>query len=96
MARFMIILVLLALVSGSPAVAVDTLQVTTPDPVLEPWRWTAYDKSSGLIGNIRALFEDRDGALWLATYQGLHRYDADPFLQAHRHHFVLKTAVVSV
>jgi hypothetical protein len=23
-----------------PAYAVDTLQVTTPDPLLEAWRWT--------------------------------------------------------
>ena len=36
----------------SPALAVDTLQVTSPDPILEPWRWTEFDGSSGLAGAV--------------------------------------------
>ncbi len=39
MCRYMIIIVLFVLAAAAPAVAVDTLQVTSPDPVLESWRW---------------------------------------------------------
>ena len=61
MSRYAIILVLLVLALSSPASAVDTLQVSSPDPVLEAWRWTAFDRSSGLAGNVRDIFEDREG-----------------------------------
>ena len=51
--------------SGSAYVVV-TLLVTTPDPVLEDWRWTEFDKSSGLAGSVRTIYEDRDGNAWSA------------------------------
>jgi hypothetical protein len=44
-----------------PTYAVDTLQVTTPDPMTEPWRWTTLDWGSGLVGGMRNICEDRDG-----------------------------------
>ncbi len=58
-----------------PASAVDTLHVASPDPLLEPWRWTTFDRSSGLAGRVRNIFEDRDGAIWFATDRGVQRYD---------------------
>lgn len=58
-----------------PAHAVDTLQVTSPDPMLEAWRWTEFDKNSGLAEGIRDIYEDRDGALWFATGTGAQFYD---------------------
>jgi signal transduction histidine kinase/ligand-binding sensor domain-containing protein len=54
---------------------VDTLRVASPDPVLEQWRWTAFDRGSGLAGPVRDIFEDRDGAIWFATDRGAQRYD---------------------
>ena len=32
-----------------------------PDPVLEPWSWTAFDQASGLAGAVRNIYEDRKG-----------------------------------
>ena len=58
-----------------PAYAVDTLQVTTPDPILEDWRWTEFDGSSGLAGKVYDIYEDRDGNIWFATDEGVQRYD---------------------
>ena len=58
-----------------PAYAVDTLQVTTPDPVTEAWRWTEFDKSSGLAGAVQKIYEDRDGNIWFGTNEGVQRYD---------------------
>ena len=59
-----------------PAYAVDTLQVTTPDPVTEGWRWTEFDQSNGLAGPLRNIYEDRDGNVWFATAEeGVQRYD---------------------
>ncbi len=75
MFRYTMTLVLLVVVSASPASAVDTLQVRSPDPVLEDWRWTAYDRTSGLAGPMRDVFEDRDGNMWFATDMGAQRYD---------------------
>ena len=49
------VIILLLLVLAGPASAVDTLQVTTPDPILEDWRWTTFDRSSGLVGNMRSV-----------------------------------------
>ncbi len=65
---------ILCLLLTVPALAVDTLQVTTPDPVLEAWRWTEFDRSNGLIGRVRDVHEDRDGAIWFATDRGVNRY----------------------
>ena len=75
MFRYMTVLFVLILAAASPAVAVDTLQVTSPDPVLESWRWTEFNKSSGLAGNVLDIYEDRDGNIWFATDQGAQRYD---------------------
>jgi ligand-binding sensor domain-containing protein len=72
MCTYATILVLLLTV---PAYAVDTLQVTTPDPVLERWRWTTFDESSGLAGSLREIYEDRDGNVWFGTDAGVQRYD---------------------
>ena len=58
-----------------PAYAVDTLQVTTPDPLLQDWRWTEFDRRSGLAGEINDIFEDRDGNIWFATRKGAQKYD---------------------
>jgi len=58
-----------------PTFALDTLSVTSPDPILESWRWTAFDESNGLSGTIQDVFEDRDGHLWFATSEGAKRYD---------------------
>ncbi len=52
---------LLALATVSPASAVDTLQVTSHEPLLQEWRWTEFDRSSGLAGNVSDIYEDRDG-----------------------------------
>ncbi len=68
-------LILLALAIASPAAAVDTLRVTSPDPILEAWRWTTFDRSSGLAGGVWDITEDRDGNLWFATANGAQRYD---------------------
>ncbi len=74
MFRYMIIIVLFV-VAASPVVAVDTLQVSSPDPVLESWRWTEFDRSSGLAGVVWDIFEDREGHIWFATNHGAQRYD---------------------
>ena len=60
-------LFLLIAFATSRVLALDTLQVTSPDPVLEPWRWTAFDRSSGQAGLVNNVFEDRDGNIWFAT-----------------------------
>ena len=64
------IVLALGVTFASPAVAVDTLQVTSPDPILEGWRWTEFDRSSGLAGGVRNIVEDRDGNVWFATVRG--------------------------
>ncbi len=69
------LLYLLILLAASPARALDTIQVTTPDPLLEDWRWTEFDRRSGLLGNINDIFEDRDGNIWFATDKGAQKYD---------------------
>ena len=53
----------------------DTLQVTTPDPMFERRRWTTYDQSNGLVGVVRDIYEDRDGNVWFGTDEGAQRYD---------------------
>ena len=58
-----------------PAYAVDTLQFTTPDPVLEDWRWTEFSTSSGPAGNVYDMVEDSDGNIWFATDKGAQKYD---------------------
>lgn len=74
MRKYVTLFLLYSVVLAVPADAVDTLQVDSPDPLLEPWRWTAFDRS-GLTGGINNIFADRDGHLWVATNQGLQRYD---------------------
>ena len=74
MFRYMMALVLLVLVFAAPAAAVDTLQVRSPEPVLEPWRWTEFSQSSGLAGGVRDIFEDWDGSIWFATHEAVARY----------------------
>ncbi len=69
------LLFILLLLSVSPVLAVDTLHVTSPDPVLERWRWTVFDRGSGLAGRVQDVFEDRDGNVWFATDRGAQRYD---------------------
>ena len=66
---------ILALLLTVPAYAVDTLKVTTPDPMTEAWRWTEFDKSSGIAGVVRNIYEARDRSIWIATEQGVQRYD---------------------
>jgi len=68
-------ILLLFAIFNSEVRAIDTLRVASPDPVLESWRWTAFDRSSGLAGGVRDIFEDRDGNVWFATDQGAQRYD---------------------
>jgi hypothetical protein len=58
-----------------PAYAVDTLQVTTPDPVLDDWRWTEFSTSNGLAGNINDMVEDLNGNIWFATDKDAQKYD---------------------
>ena len=70
-----VIILLLLLVLAGPASAVDTLQVTTPDPILEDWRWTTFDQTSGLAGPIRDIIEDQEGNIWFAADNGAQRYD---------------------
>ena len=58
-----------------PAYAVEPYTPIRPDPVLEPWRWTTFDQTSGLAGGVRDLYEDREGNIWIATNQGAQKYD---------------------
>lgn len=59
------------LLSAAPAPAVDTLRVTTADPFLDSWRWSAFD----LDDYCRDVFEDRDGNMWFALNNAVRRYD---------------------
>ena len=58
-----------------PAYAVDTFQVTTPDPVTEAWRWREFNQGNGLAGRVQSFYEDRLGNIWFATDGGAQRYD---------------------
>lgn len=75
MSRTVIIILLLVVGVAPPAMAVDTLEVTSPDPMLSKWRWTEFDQSNGLTGKIWNLFEDRDGNIWFSSDQNVQRYD---------------------
>ena len=67
---------LLVLAAVSPAAAVDTLQVTSPDPITEAWRWTKSDKDNGVAASVQVLREDSKGNIWFGTDPGgLQRYD---------------------
>ena len=46
---------ILCLLLTVPAYAADTLQVTTPDPMTEAWRWTEFDRSSGIVSAVSNL-----------------------------------------
>ena len=66
---FTTLLILLAhLLAPIPASAVDILDITTPDPLTEQWRWTTFDNENGLKGKIHDIFEDKDGRIWFATF----------------------------
>ena len=58
-----------------PLLAVDTLTVSSPEPLFEDWRWTTFDEQSGVAGEVEDLIEDPDGSIWFATHAGLQRYD---------------------
>ena len=60
---------------SSPLYAIDTLTVTTPDPVLESWRWTIYSPPNGPTAGIAKVYMDRDGVVWVGTWEGIWRYD---------------------
>ena len=64
--------ILCLLLTSVPADAVDTLQVTTPDPVLERWRWTVIDKSDGLAGKVITIYEDGEN-IWFGTSDGVQK-----------------------
>ena len=66
---------LCTLTSFSSAFAIDTLDVRSPDPVTEEWRWTTFDRSTGLVGEVRDGTEDPTGNLWFATEAGVQKYD---------------------
>ena len=66
---------ILCLLLTVQAYAVDTLQVTTPDPVTEAWRWTEFNRSNGIGSIVYNIYEDRDGNIWFATDEGVQRYD---------------------
>ena len=59
------------LFASAPALAVDTLRVTTPDPFLDSWRWSSFE----LGAHCRDVFEDRDGNVWFALDGTIKRYD---------------------
>ncbi|MDP6780043.1 MAG: two-component regulator propeller domain-containing protein [Candidatus Latescibacteria bacterium] len=76
MLRPLSLLSVLVLAAASPAVAVDTLQVTSPDPVTESWRWTRFDRGNGLASGVCAILQDRNGHVWIGTDPGgVQRYD---------------------
>ncbi len=64
---------------STPVLGVDTIKVVHPDPVTEAWRWTHFDRASGLAGVPTEIFEDRDGYIWIATNEGVQRYDGWTF-----------------
>ena len=66
----------LFLAASAPAAdALGTLQVTSSDPLLQPWNWRRFDGLTGVTGHLHQVFEDRDGAIWFATSKGAQRYD---------------------
>ena len=73
MFRYMIIIVLFVLSAASPAIAVDTFQVNTPDPVLEAWRWQSFPELKGL--GLRCMAQDTEDNMWFGVDEGVQRYD---------------------
>ena len=73
--NLLMLLTLLYLLTNTSLWAADTLKVERPHPVNEPWRWTEFDRTSGLAGRVRSIYEDRDGNIWFATDRGAQRYD---------------------
>ena len=61
------------------AFSAEILDVTSPDPILDPildpTRWTAFNSGNGLDAPVRAMYEDRDGNIWFGTDSGAERYD---------------------
>lgn len=68
----------LVLALGIPAAGLDTLVVTSPDPLLEPWRWREFSLPRG--GSFQSLHEDSQGRFWFATTRGAHRFDGSRWL----------------
>ena len=69
-------IVILVLAFTYPASGLDTLSVTSPDPLFESWRWTEINAPGDALGNLSDIEEDRDGNIWFgSTSTGLHKYD---------------------
>jgi hypothetical protein len=75
--RCVFLIYLFVMLLPTPTVALDTLQVTSSEPILEDRFWTTFDKSSGFLGRGKGdLFEDREGNVWVATETGaFQKYD---------------------
>ena len=46
---------------------------SSPDPVLESWRWRSFPELKGL--GLRCMAEDKDGNMWFGVDEGVQRYD---------------------
>ena len=66
---------ILCLLLTVPAYAVDTLQVTTPDPVTEQWRWQTIDGSNGLEMTVQHVLPDNAEGIYVVGREGLQHYD---------------------
>ncbi len=65
--------------SGEDLASLDGL-----DPDLLPPRFERFSVADGLSsGHVRAILQDRQGFLWVATYDGLNRYDGATFTAFH-------------
>ena len=73
--RVAAIWVVSTLAMAGPASTLDTLQVESSDPFLDPWNWRVFDRADPLTGWIAHVYEDRDTAIWFAISGGVVRYD---------------------
>ena len=73
MKKFHPFLLGLFLLIAPDATAVRPYQPVHPDPVLEPWRWTAFPELDGQ--ELSCLAEDRHGHTWFGADEGAVRYD---------------------
>ncbi len=65
---------LLWLAMAAPLGAVDTLRVSSSDPVLEGWRWKEFNRSDGLARGVQDIFEDRSQACPAVPAAGWRRW----------------------